>query len=490
MARSFTLTQQIAAAYVIPVLIMILLGGLSYQNTQTLVESGRWVEHTYQVLGELNAMVLSLKDAETGERGYVITGKEEFLGPYREAVTSIGKEYEDIRAITRDNPEQQRRLDALHPLIQNKLAELARIIEERRRGGLEAATLIIEEGRTRQSMNDIRAAIVEMAAAEQALLKKRAAENEAASRQLTRFLVGGNVAAVLIVVVSAALILKRLGRRIGTAVQHLRSSSAELEAAAGQQVKGAQGQASASTEVSTTIRELVSTSHQIAESAQRVTHMATETSAVAEEGDHTVRTAQKAMDSVKAQVDRVVLHMLALGKKSQEIGSILDIINELAEQTNILSINATIEAAGAGEAGRRFSVVADEIRKLADRVGRSTKDVRTLIDEVRAAANTTVMATEDGSKAVDASVQHFAEVTTSFKRITEYVAGTAQASREIELSTKQQTTAVEQVGMAINDVAQTAKETEASSKQTLQTASQMASLSQELVRLIRREEGA
>jgi methyl-accepting chemotaxis protein len=100
------------------------------------------------------------------------------------------------------------------------------------------------------------------------------------------------------------------------------------------------------------------------------------------------------------------------------------------------------------------------------------------------------MATEDGSKAVDTSARQFAEVTTSFKRITEYVTGTAQASREIELSTKQQTTAVEQVGVAISDVAQTAKETEASSKQTLHTASQIATLSQELVRLIRREDRA
>ena len=81
----------------------------------------------------------------------------------------------------------------------------------------------------------------------------------------------------------------------------------------------------------------------------------------------------------------------------QQIGSVLDIVSELAEQTNILAINATIEAAGAGEAGKRFAVVADEIRKLADRVTGSTKEIRMLNDEVRSAVNTTVMATETGS---------------------------------------------------------------------------------------------
>jgi hypothetical protein len=103
-----------------------------------------------------------------------------------------------------------------------------------------------------------------------------------------------------------------------------------------------------------------------------------------------------------AGFEQTVEHTLDLGKKSQQIGSILQIIDELSEQTNILSINASIEAAGAGEMGHRFGVVAEEIRKLADRVGGSTKEIRALIDDIRAAVNTTVMATESGAKAVDA----------------------------------------------------------------------------------------
>jgi methyl-accepting chemotaxis protein len=200
--------------------------------------------------------------------------------------------------------------------------------------------------------------------------------------------------------------------------------------------------------------------------------------------------AHESIAGIRRQVDAVVQHMLDLGKKSQQIGAVLDIVSELAEQTNILAINATIEAAGAGESGRRFGVVADEIRKLADRVAGSTKEIRSLIEDIRSAVNTTVMATESGSKTVDAGSKQFAEVASVFKQIATRVATTTEAAREIELSTKQQSTAVEQVNVAIANVAQATKETEASSGQTLQTASQLASLSRDLLRLIQAQASA
>jgi methyl-accepting chemotaxis protein len=193
---------------------------------------------------------------------------------------------------------------------------------------------------------------------------------------------------------------------------------------------------------------------------------------------------QESILGIRRQVDQVVEHMLDLGKKSQEIGAVLDIVSELAEQTNILAINATIEATGAGETGRRFAVVADEIRKLADRVAASTKSIRHQIDEVRGAVNTTVMATESGAKAVDAGARQFSEVASAFKQIASMVVMATDAAREIELSTKQQASAAEQVRVAVTDVAQATRETEASSSQTLQTASQLAGLSLELRRMV------
>jgi methyl-accepting chemotaxis protein len=238
------------------------------------------------------------------------------------------------------------------------------------------------------------------------------------------------------------------------------------------------------TEIATTINELLATSRQIADSAKRVSQIAGQTATAARTGEVTVTKGHDATTTVRKQVDLIVGHMLELGKKSQQVGSVLDIVAELAEQTNILAINATIEAAGAGEAGRRFGVVADEIRKLADRVGASTKEIRGMVEDVRSAVNTTVMATEAGSKAVDVASGQVVEMATAFRQIATLVGTTTDAAREIELSTKQQATAVEQVNLAITGAAGATRETEASARETLQTASQLAELSTSVLAIV------
>jgi methyl-accepting chemotaxis protein len=339
----------------------------------------------------------------------------------------------------------------------------------------------------RQRLNQ---AVDQFIAREEKLLADQRRESTEAAQRATQLVLGLALLGVIAGVALAFLLARALSRQISSAVRHVQSSSAELQAAAGQQATGAKQQSTAMSEITTTISELLASSRQIAESAQRVAAIAAETAGAARAGDQTVQRSQDSVGSIRRQVELIVNHMLELGRKSQQIGGILEIINELAEQTNILAINATIVAAGAGEAGRRFAVVAEEIRKLADRVGGSTKDIRTLIDEVRSAVNTTVMATESGSKSVEVGARQFGEVAAAFGQIARLVATTTDAAREIELSTKQQTTAVEQVNLAISNVAQATREAEASSGQSLQTASQLATMSRDLARLVQSQKAA
>jgi methyl-accepting chemotaxis protein len=487
MIRSLTLGQQIALGVLAPfLLLLIVLSPLSFFNNRATLESGNRAGHTQVVMMNSNELLGWACAADSAANAYALTGRDDALAAYKTATERLEHKIEDLRRLLSVSSDQQMRVAAIQQAVREAQRARAEMMDARRSQGLLPAAQVASQGHGRQALDELHKLIDSLNAAQTEQLSQHVAEYESTMRRAFYISVASAPFCLAIMVFAVVFIIRNMNRQIGTAIQHLRSSAAELQAAASQQAKGAKGQAATATEVATTMRELVSTSRQIADSTQRVTGIATETSHAARTGDSNMQSAQAAVQQIKHQVDRIVTHMLDLGKRSQEIGSILDIINELAEQTNILAINATIEAAGAGESGRRFAVVADEIRKLADRVGGSTKEIRGLIEEVRAAANTTVMVTEDGSKAVDSSARQFVEVAASFRRIVELVGNTTEASREIELSTKQQTTAVEQASTAITDVAQTARETDASSAQMMATAAQLSDLSQQLIKLVRR----
>lgn len=484
MLGSWTFGRKIALGFALAALALVAMAVTGYRATQRMIDSDALVAHTHVVQKNIADLLTRTVDAETGERGYAITGDEEFLEPYRLALPEIDREYRDLRVLTADNPMQQQRLDVVRGQLDKRLAELANVIEARRTAGADAATKLVSSGHGRAMMVEIRRTLGEMDAEEGRLLELRARAQADTTETTTAILLWGSLTALIVIALIGLLIARSLSRQVGSAVQQVQSSSAELQAAANQQVSGASEQATAMSEISTTITELLATSRQIAESAQRVSQIATQTAMAARMGDATVVKGNEASATVRRQVDQIVTHMLELGKRSQQVGSVLDLVGELAEQTNILAINATIEAAGAGEAGRRFGVVADEIRKLADRVQGSTKDIRAMVDDVRGAVNTTVMATEAGSKAVDSGAAQVQEMATAFRQIASLIVTATDAAREIELSTKQQTTAVEQVNIAISNVAQAARETEASATQTLQTSAQLTMLSSDLLKIV------
>jgi methyl-accepting chemotaxis protein len=484
MFSEWTVSKKLLAGFGLSALTLVIIAAVSYLNTNRLIDNQARVEHTYEVRSELASLLSQMSEAEASVRGFVITGEESYLEPYNAAIAAISAMLQDLRRLTADNPEQQRRLTALAAPIEAKLEAMSRAMDSRRTGGFEAASRTVASGVGKTQMDRIRALVAEADQEESNLLKQRDEAALASADLTTMIILWGGLLGTLAVAAIGWFIARSLSDQIGSAVGMVRSSSTELQAAANQQATSAKEQAAAMTEIATTISELLATSRQIAESAQRVAHNAEQTANAARSGHGTVDVTHESISGIRRQVDQIVSHMLELGKKSQEVGAVLDIVSELAEQTNILAINATIEAAGAGEAGKRFAVVADEIRKLADRVGGSTKEVRALIDDVRSAVNTTVMATETGSKAVDAGSRQFGDVASAFKQIAGLVATTTDAAREIELSTKQQSTAVEQVNVAIANVTQASVETETSAGQTLQTVSQMAMLSKDLLRII------
>ncbi len=485
MGRSWTFGRKLALGFALTVALSVMMAAIAlYALNRAVASKDRVISVNAQNLTDAAKLQAAAARKASAVRGYLLSGDEQFLAMEE-------NEHQDFLRILNKLKGQvfTDKGKALVAQIERLDAEHQALIERGNKLRQESSPSVekMAQFMTHQAMpmrQRLDGSIDDFADWEQKLLDDGRNESSSAAARASTSIIVMAVLVIALAALIAMFLTKTLSRQIGSAVHEVQSSSAELQTTSTQQATGAREQATALSEITTTISELLATSRQIAESAQRVSQISAETGNAAAAGDKVMQSAHDSVVGIKKQVDLIVNHMLDLGRKSQQIGGIVDIINELTEQTNILAINATIEAAGAGENGKRFAVVADEIRKLADRVGGSTKDIRTLIDEIRAAVNSTVMATEGGTKAVDAGAREFSEVTSALDQINSLVSTTTDAAREIELSTKQQTTAVEQVKVAVSNVAQVSKEAEVSTVQALKTASQLAELSRNLSLLI------
>jgi hypothetical protein len=279
----------------------------------------------------------------------------------------------------------------------------------------------------------------------------------------------------------------RLFASIREAVVRLSSAAGQMTAITIQQSSSAAEQASAVQQVSTTSEEIAVTAKQITENAGTVETMAEATSQSCTVGTGDVANAIEGMARLRSQVQSIAESMLTLGDNSQKIGGIVEIIDEISDQTNLLALNAAIEAAGAGESGKRFAIVAQEVKRLAERTVEATRQIKGLIDQIQKATNSTIMVTEEGTKAVDAAAGLVDKVHLSFGNIIGMVEKTTWAAREISLSTQQQTSASEQMAETMAEVRDAARQVAGSAKETERAIGEITELTERLKELIEEE---
>jgi methyl-accepting chemotaxis protein len=258
--------------------------------------------------------------------------------------------------------------------------------------------------------------------------------------------------------------------RMGEKLRAMIGSIQETGAAAGEfsagfstlvqeQATSASQQASSVAEVTATVEELSRTSRQIAQNAELVRQRAATSVESAEAGRQRVLQSVEETARIRERVSGIAHKAQLLGEKSHEIGKVMDIIQEVASEIHLLALNATIEAAAAGEHGRRFTVVASEVRRLAERTRESTETIRSLIGEIRNATQESIAAAEQGNHDVDRWRQSIHETAAAFETIIETVENTSETSMQISLSTQQQTSANDQIAETMRQVAELVRST-------------------------------
>lgn len=251
------------------------------------------------------------------------------------------------------------------------------------------------------------------------------------------------------------------GRALAGLIQQIQNSSVEVATSALAVQETASELASASTEqaaavveITATMEELARTAGQIAANAASQADLASRAEQAGNAGAGAVQAAVAGVEAVRGKMDDIAGRADTLGSRSREIYRVLDLIREIAQETHILSLNAAIEAAAAGEHGDRFSVVADEVRRLSERSRESIESVRSLLDEFTGAIRAVVVSTEEGSKAAAQVLAQSRSTETSIEQLRRALADTARAAREISLATQEQRGASEQVVLTLKEVSE------------------------------------
>lgn len=447
--RQFRLGHFIRLSFGIIVVVMVGVGVSSKITMQRLLETSRWVQHTSLVENEIRQLEKLMLDAETGQRGFIFTGDEQFLEPYNKAIDQIDDTFTTLDNLIDDNPEQQARLAQINTLIDQKIAELSQTIDLKRTNQNEALMALVLSGHGKQIMDEARSILQTMLEVEETLMEQRKKSANQAANTANLIALGGTLLIIALSILALVLISQRVIYPIHQVVETLTSSSSNLASSVKAQEASAQQQAAAVQQTISTMDELQASSRQSSEQASVSAAAARQVMTLAHNGTQVVEHTLHDMETIRRKVDVIVNQIAQLQEQAQQVASITNVVSDLAGQTNMLALNAAIEAVRAGSHGKGFSVVATEIRKLADQSKGSAEQIQDLITNIQTAVAKTVSSASDGCETVDQGSEMVKNTVSTFMEVVEAINGVVTSSDQISLNAKQQLAAIQQVGDAM-----------------------------------------
>jgi methyl-accepting chemotaxis protein len=278
--------------------------------------------------------------------------------------------------------------------------------------------------------------------------------------------------------------LRELIGGIRDGVTQIASAAEELSAVTEQTSAGVNSQKIETDQVATAMHEMTATVQEVARNAEDASQAAAAADAEAREGDQVVNQAIDQIERLAVEVGRSTEAMAVLQQESDKIGSVMDVIKAVAEQTNLLALNAAIEAARAGEAGRGFAVVADEVRGLAQRTQKSTEEIQTLVAALQSGTQHVASVMNSSRSLTDSSVTLTRQAGTSLQGITRTVSNIQSMNQQIAAAAEQQSAVAEEISRSIINVRDVSEQTAAASDETAKSSIELARLGNQLQMMV------
>ena len=526
----WSIGRKLGVGFGVALLALVFTGGLAYHNIDKATVAGDLEVETHKVLAILDDVSFSLKDMNNAELAYLLAGQDGYSEAFKTAAARIPGFLKDIRKATLDNPRRQKEWDELERMIDEKRNSLSAAMQARREKTVENSQSALLD-KEKKSSEDIQRLMLSIDDDENEILSKRGKESDDAAHNAETMIVASTIIASLLMIVFSIVLtrgitqstvrlldsankisagklnqgelpvttsdeigeltvafntmlanLREMTGQTRIATQNINSATAEIVASTQEQAASTSEQAAAVQETTATVEEINQSGNQISERARQVAAAAEAASATSSAGIQAAQNTTRTMEAIREQAEAVAENIVALSEKTQAVGEIIATVNDIAEQSNLLALNAAIEAAAAGENGRRFSVVANELKNLADQSKASTVQVRTILGDIQKGINTSVMLTEEAVKRVDSGKQQAEVAERTIRQMGEATITSVQTFQQIVAATNQQQIGFEQVSQALKNIRVASQQTAAGTQQMEKAASNLNVLGQQLTK--------
>ncbi len=278
--------------------------------------------------------------------------------------------------------------------------------------------------------------------------------------------------------------LQAMIKKVAHVTDKVASASVELSATAEEISKGTDTLTSRASQTAAAVEEMNATVGQVAQNSGKAASLAQETVTTAKDGGTVVANTISGMQQLSEAVANSATIIAALGKSSDQIGEIVRTIEDIADQTNLLALNAAIEAARAGEQGRGFAVVADEVRKLAERTTKATKEIGDMIRQIQHDTRGAVDSMQQGTQKVSAGVELVNKTGEALTQIVRMVSESADMIRQIAVASEEQSVATQQIASDIENVAKVTKDSASGASESAKASQDLSQLAVELQNIV------
>ncbi|MDJ0557383.1 MAG: methyl-accepting chemotaxis protein [Microcoleaceae cyanobacterium MO_207.B10] len=437
MLKFFQIRYWIFAGYLVPLLMSVISGVIISSDVEASIQYAKELANTDLVTTNLGKLGISIERMLSSLRGYLILENTSYLREYNEAKRNYENLTENLDEII-DDQWQKENFQELSKLVNDLTVyhqELINLMETDQR---DAAVQQWRTGIGQDLSQEITDKLDTFSERGEEMLDISSKEQEEDLRQLGNIVWTTTIVSLVSVLGIGIFIISIIVNKINQEATAVAASASQIAATIEEQERLAIQQAASVNQTTTSIDEVGASARQSAEQIRSAAGGATQILGLASGNDQTKH------NSLKDKIERVRSQILRLSEHLSQISSVTTIVSDLANQTNMLALNASVEAVRAGEHGKGFGVVAVEIRKLADESRKSAEKINSLIIDIQNATNSTVVVTEEGTQAVENIINAINDVAVNIQ--------------QISLNAQQQAGAVQQVVEAMNDLNKTAQE--------------------------------